>query len=133
MAISLTVRHGDAPADLQSYLADKCERLEKYLRDTPRIEFVLQKDHLEWVGEAILHGSRHHERLVAKHSNPDARTCGEVLVEKLERQLEKGKERRKDHRGPSMGDALAEPPPAAPAGELPSYEEIVRRKLDGRE
>ncbi len=132
MAISLTVRHGDAPADLQSYLADKCERLGKYLRDTPRIEFVLHKDHLEWVGEAILHGSRHHERLVAKHTNPDARTCGEVLIEKLERQLEKGKERRKDHRGPSLGDVASESRPDAPT-ELPTYEEIVRRKLDGRE
>ena len=53
-------------------------------------------------GEAILHGSRHNERLVARDKHADPHGCVEKLVEKLERQLEKGKERRKSHRGPSF-------------------------------
>ncbi len=131
VAISITIRHGDASPELTAFAEEKCARLEKFLRDSPRIEFVLVKDHTTWSGEAILHGSRHHERLVAKDSHSDPHHCVELLVEKLVRQLEKGKERRKDHRGPSLGDAPATKEPA-PA-DLPSYEEIVRRKLDGRE
>src|SRR5262249_61580017 len=60
--ISLTVRHGGAPDDLQAYAADKCGRLDKFLRAEARIEFVLQRDHEAWKGEAILHRSRQHER-----------------------------------------------------------------------
>ena len=40
--ISLTVRHGGAPDDLQSFASDKCERLDKFLRGEARIEFVLE-------------------------------------------------------------------------------------------
>ena len=55
-----------------------------------------------FAGEAILHGSRHHERLVARDEHADAHACVERLVDKLWKQLERGKERRKDHRGPSF-------------------------------
>lgn len=132
MAISITIRHGDGPADLADFATEKCGRLEKFLRDAPRIDFVLEKDRTRWTGEAILHATRHHERFVARDQHADPHGCVERLVEKLERQLEKGKERRKDHRGPSFADA-APPPGGAPAADEPSYDEIVRRKLDGDE
>ncbi len=113
MAISITVRHAEAPHDLSAFAAEKCNRLEKFLRAEPRVEFVLQKDHAEWSGEVILHGSHHHERIVAKDKHADVHGCVEKLVEKLEHQLERGKERRKDHRGPSFaGDNQG--PGAAP-------------------
>ena len=118
MAISITVRHGDSPPYLAAFAEEKCARLEKFLRAPPRIEFVLGKEHATWTGEAILHGSRHHERTVAKDSHADPHGCVELLVEKLWRQLERGKERRKDHRGPSFaGDD--QPSGDAPATERP--------------
>lgn len=132
MAISITIRSGDAPADLNQFAEEKCARLEKFLRDPPRVEFVLKKDHTKWSGEATLHGSRHHERLVAHDAHADAHGCVELLVEKLERQLEKSKQKRKDHRGPSFADAPkpSRKDPAAGDAE-PTYEEIVRRARDG--
>jgi len=129
VAISITIRSGEAPADLSAFATEKCERLEKFLRDAPRVEFVLKKDHAKWSGEATLHGSRHHERLVAHDAHADAHGCVELLVEKLERQLEKSKERRKDHRGPSVGDVPRDE--GKPAPDEPTYEEIVRRGLKG--
>ncbi len=134
MAISITIRSGDAPSDLNAFAEEKCERLEKFLREPPRVEFVLKKDHAKWSGEATLHGSRHHERLVAHDAHADAHGCIELLVEKLERQLEKSKEKRKDHRGPSFADAPKPGRKDAPSGggDLPTYEEIVRRERDGR-
>ena len=101
-AISITVRHGDLPEDLQKFTQEKCGRLEKFLRAEPRLEFVLEHDKTAWRGEVILHGSRHDERLVAHDQHADLHGCVEKLVEKLWHQLERGKERRKDHRGPSM-------------------------------
>ena len=102
MAISITVRHASAPDDLETFAEEKCARLVKFLRAEPRLEFTLEEGRSAWSGEAILHGSRHHERLVAKDRHADPHGCVEKLVEKLERQLEKSKERRKSHRGPSF-------------------------------
>jgi ribosomal subunit interface protein len=103
MPISITVRHSDSPDGLHDFAEDKCSRLEKFLRAEPRLEFVLEKIKEEWRGEVILHGSRHHERLVAHDQHADPHGCVERLVEKLWTQLERGNERRKDHRGPSFG------------------------------
>ncbi len=131
MAISITIRNGEAPPDLSAFATEKCDRLGKFLRDAPRVEFVLKKDHAKWSGEATLHGSRQNERLVAHDAHADAHGCVELLVEKLEKQLEKSKERRKDHRGPSVGDLPSDAGKSAP--DEPTYEEIVRRGLkDGK-
>ena len=126
--ISLTVRHGGAPDDLQSFATDKCERLDKFLRGEARIEFVLERDHEAWKGEVILHGSRHHERFVAHEGHAEAHGCVEKLVDKIARQLGRSKERRKDHHGPAMGDDRA---PAGDAGDEPSFDEVLRGELDG--
>lgn len=102
MAISITVRHGSAPDDLKDFTEAKCDHLTKFLRDEPRIEFILEPGKKGYAGEAILHGSRHHERIVAHDEHADPHGCVELLVDKLWKQLERVKERRKDHRGPSF-------------------------------
>ena len=127
--ISLTVRHGGAPDDLQSFATDKCERLDKFLRGEARIEFVLERDHEAWKGEVILHGSRHHERFVAHEGHAEAHGCVEKLVDKIARQLGRSKERRKDHHGPAMGEDRA--PPGDAGGDEPSFDEVLRGELDG--
>jgi ribosomal subunit interface protein len=127
--ISLTVRHGGAPDDLQSFANDKCERLDKFLRGEARIEFVLERDHEAWKGEVILHGSRHHERFVAHEGHAEAHGCVEKLVDKIARQLGRSKERRKDHHGPAMGDDRA--PAGDAGGDEPSFDEVLRGELDG--
>jgi len=130
--ISIAVRHAkkpeELPDDLKEVTKEKCDRLEKFLRGEPRIEFVFDRGKTAWTGEAILHGSRHHERLAARNRNADLHACVENLVEKLERQLEKNKERRKAHRGPSYSGKVRAPPETAPLEE-PSYEQIVKREL----
>jgi len=123
------VRHGGAPEDLQAFATEKCARLEKFLRGEPRIEFVLERDHESWRGEVILHGSRHHERLVATDAHADAHGCVEKLVTKIARQLGKSKEKRKNHHGAAPKEGGA--PRAERGGDEPSYEDIVRRELDG--
>jgi ribosomal subunit interface protein len=125
----LTVRHGAAPDGIQAFATDKCSRLDKFLRGDPRIEIVLERDHESWRGEAILHGSRHHERLVASEANSDPHGCIEKLVDKIARQLGKSKEKRKDHHVPPAKGGAA--PAADRGGDEPSYEEIVRRELKG--
>lgn len=127
--ISLSVRHGGAPDDLQSFAADKCARLDKFLRAEARIEFVLERDQKAWKGEAILHGSRQHERFVAHEGHAEAHGCVEKLVDRIARQLGKSKERRKDHHGHALGTGDESPRDAAP--DEPSYEEVVRSELDG--
>ena len=132
MAISITVRHADLPDDLRTFTEEKCDRLGKFLRAEPRLEFILEQVKATWTGEVILHGSRHHERHVARDKHADPHGCIEKLVEKLERQLEKGKERRKSHRGPSFaGDRGTARDDGAAPPEEPSYEQIVRRELKG--
>ncbi len=126
--ISLSVRHGGAPDDLQAFASDKCTRLDKFLRGEARIEFVLERVREAWQGEAILHGSRHHERFVAHEGHAEAHGCVEKLVDRIARQLGKSKERRKDHHGPAMDGGAPRPDAGT---EEPSYDEIVRRELDG--
>lgn len=127
--ISLTVRHGPTPDGMQEFTIEKCARLEKFLRGNPRIEIVLERDHETWKGEAILHGSRHHERLVAHDGNADAHGCIEHLIDKIARQLVNSKERRKDHHLPPAKGGEA--PAADRGGDEPSYEEIIRDELKG--
>jgi ribosomal subunit interface protein len=132
LAISITVRHGTAPDNLEEFTNEKCAGLAKFLRAEARLEFVLEKGKQSWTGEAILHGSRHHERLVAHDSHADSHGCVERLVDKLERQLERNKERRKDHR-PAPGSA-GEPGPAPDeTADEPTLKDVVRGDADGPE
>ena len=135
-SIEITKRHTELPADLEDYVRGKVERIEKYLKEESRIEFVFDKVHDEYTIEAVVHPQRRGGQFVVRDSKADLHSAVDAVIEKLRTQLVKDKDRRKDHhRGVGLGEELASASQgdAGTAGEddEPSYEEIVQKEVRG--
>jgi putative sigma-54 modulation protein len=128
--IDITMRHGTLPRELEMFIREKLQRLQKYLKDSSRFEVVLDREHELHRCELLLHSLRRQDgQVIVKAEHADLHACIDGAVEKLDRQLAKHKERRKDHhRGQRRPEGLpAEEPP-----EDPSYEDIVKKDIRGK-
>ncbi len=129
------MRHGSVPKSLESFVDEKLGRLERYLTDSSRIEFILEKEHETFKCEMIVHsGRRGGQVVVHDDASEDVRTSIDQVIEKMSRRLKKSKELRKDHhRGSGLGEEFAQPASDSDAGtDEPSYEDIVNRQLKGK-
>ena len=127
--LDITMRHGELSRDLEQFVTTKVARVQKYLRGTPRIEFVVDREHELFRCEMIVHASRRGAHLVAHDTHDDVMSCVDLVVEKMERQLVKFIDRRKDHHRGRRGVDGADSGTPSGDEEEPSYEEIVKREL----
>ncbi len=128
----ITMRHGDVPAQLDSFIEEKVGRLEKYLAKSSRIEFVLDRANDDYKCEMILHSSRRGGQVVVHDSHAEVRACIDLVFEKMTRKLQKSKDRRKDHhRGTRLGDEATIVRDSEGGVDEPSYEDIVNQQMKG--
>lgn len=97
--ISVTGRHVDITPRIREYTEEKVARLPRYYDRVHAVEVVLDKDGDSVVVEMLVKAAGAQE-FVAKESGPDALSCIDVLVDKLERQLTKHKERFRNRKHP---------------------------------
>lgn len=99
MLISVTGRHGDVPANVKEYAEEKAARLPRYYDRVHAIEVVLDHEGDHAVVEMIVKAAGAQD-FIAKESGPEARSCIDLLVDKLERQLTKHKEKFRNRKHP---------------------------------
>ena len=134
IAYDITMRHGSVPKGLDYFIAERLERLEKYLRESSRVEFVLEKDHEVFRCEAIVHDQRRGSNIVVHESHEEIHASLDGVLEKMRSVLVKRKDRRKDHhRGHGIGEELSASPPGSEeeGSDEPSYEDIVNKEVKG--
>jgi len=130
IAIQISRRHGNLSSTIESFVQEKLSRLEKYLKESSRVEVVLDQEHDEYTCELILHSNRRGEQVIVKDSGEELRSSIDHAVEKLSSQLARNKSRRKDHhRGTRRDDEAGQDRSEAP--DEPSYEEIVNQEIKG--
>jgi putative sigma-54 modulation protein len=85
MNITITFRHVDASAAMKQHAADKCAKLQKFLRQPMTAKVTLSLDKLKHVAEArISSGGEHFE---AREATEDMYASIDRVTEKLERQI----------------------------------------------
>lgn len=97
--ISVTGRHGEVPADIREYVEQKTARLPRYYDRVHAVEVVLNREGDHTLVEMIVKAAGTQE-FIAKELGPDARSCIDLLVDKLERQLTKHKEKFRNRKHP---------------------------------
>jgi len=129
MDLEITVRHTQLSEELEELIRNKVVRIEKFLRGTPRLELIIEKEHEKYRCEMIVHASRKGAHRVAHDLADELATCVDHVVEKMGRQLAKFNDRKKDHHRGEKGGT--EQPPAETGSDEPSYEQIVQREIKG--
>ena len=131
-AYEITMKHGSVPEGLGSLIEEKIARLEKYLKESSRIEFILEEDHDRFRCEAIVHDRRPGTNIVVHDTADQIRSSLDGVLEKMRTVLVKRKDRRKDHhRGHGLGEQLASSTPPESDEDEPSYEDIVKQEIKG--
>jgi putative sigma-54 modulation protein len=95
----VTGRHVDVPASTREYVEAKVSRLPRYYDRVHAVEVVLAKEAEQTVVEMIVKAAGTQE-FVAKEAGPNAQSCIDLLVDKMERQLTKHKERFRNRKHP---------------------------------
>jgi len=97
--ISVTGRHMEISPQIREYTEEKVGRLPRYYDRVHAVDVVLDRDGDQTVVEMLVKAAGTQE-FVAKETGPDAMSCIDVLVDKLERQLTKHKERFRNRKHP---------------------------------
>jgi putative sigma-54 modulation protein len=90
--ISITGRHTEITAKIKQYAEDKAGRLPRFYDRVQAIEIVVGREAEQSIVEMIVKAAGTQD-FVAKEIGPDALTCIDLLVDKMERQLTKHKEK----------------------------------------
>ncbi|MCB9849539.1 MAG: ribosome-associated translation inhibitor RaiA [Phycisphaerales bacterium] len=99
MQISVTGRHGDVTDRIKEYAEEKAARLPRYYDRVHAIEVVLDHEGDQTVVEMIVKAAGTQD-FIAREVGPEALSCIDLLVDKLERQLTKHKEKFRNRKHP---------------------------------
>ena len=89
MTIEITFRHIEATAAMKKHAAEKCGKLQKFLRQPMSAKVTLSLEKLKHVAETqISSGGVHYE---AKESSDDMYASIDKVIRKIERQIRGGK------------------------------------------
>jgi len=105
--ISVTGRHVEVSNRVRTYAEEKAQKLPRFFDRVQSIDIVVDKEKELSSVEMIVRAAGA-QTFVAKEVGPDAHSCIDLLVDKLERQLTKHKEKLRSHRHPGHS---AEPLP----------------------
>lgn len=107
MQLNVTGHHIEITPALQTYVANKFERLERHFDHVTNVHVVLTVEKLRHKAEATLHISG--AEVFADATEEDMYAAIDVLVDKLDRQIKKHKEKLTDHH---RGEGRAQKHPA---------------------
>lgn len=99
MQISVTGRHMHVAERIKAYAEEKAGRLPRYYDRVQAIEVVLDQEGDHKVVEMIVKAAGTQD-FIAREAGPDALSCIDLLVDKLERQLTKHKEKFRNRKHP---------------------------------
>jgi putative sigma-54 modulation protein len=90
--ISITSRHSEVTGKIKQYAEDKAARLPRYYDRVQAVEIIVDREADLTTVEMIVKAAGTQE-FVAKEVGPDALSCIDLLIDKMERQLTKHKEK----------------------------------------
>ena len=133
VTIEFKGRHDHITERMQEHATKKLQRLGRFEDALTRVEVVADHAHENPEVELIAH-LRKGAPLVAKDRGESFSGTMDLLVDKMEVQLRKWKEKLTNHKFPDAKEQRARAaeaaPPAEPGAEE-TYEDVVRRSLDG--
>ncbi|MGC6486661.1 MAG: ribosome hibernation-promoting factor, HPF/YfiA family [Planctomycetota bacterium] len=126
-------RHDHITERMQEHATKKLQRLGRFEDALTRVEVVADHAHENPEVELIAH-LRKGAPLVAKDRGESFSGTMDLLVDKMESQLRKWKEKLTNHKFPDAKEErarAAEDAPPPEAGSEETYEDVVRKTLDG--
>lgn len=133
VTIEFKGRHDHITERMQEHATKKLQRLGRFEDALTRVEVVADHAHENPEVELIAH-LRKGAPLVAKDHGESFSATMDLLIDKMEAQLRKWKEKLTNHKFPDAKEerarAVEEAPPRDPGSEE-TYEDVVRKSLDG--
>ena len=126
-------RHDHITERMQEHATKKLQRLSRFEETLTRVEVVADHAHDNPEVELIAHLNKG-APLVAKERGQSFSATMDLLVDKMEAQLRKRKEKLTDHKHPDAKEQRARAAEARDAGSAAdeeTYEDVVRKTLDG--
>lgn len=133
VTIEFKGRHDHITERMQEHATKKLQRLGRFEDALTRVEVVADHAHENPEVELIVH-LRKGAPMVAKDRGESFSGTVDLLIDKMEAQLRKWKEKLTNHKFPDAKEErarAAEGAPPADSGSEETYEDVVRKSLDG--
>ena len=96
MLFTIVGIHIEITDAIREHAREKAEKLPRFYDNITQIEVVIEGNEGGNPGVEVLVRAEHQDIFVARESGPDAYTCLDIVIHKLERQLKKAKEKQRD-------------------------------------
>ncbi|MEN6309169.1 MAG: ribosome-associated translation inhibitor RaiA [Anaerohalosphaeraceae bacterium] len=98
MLFTISGRHIEITDAIRAHAKEKVEKLPRFFNQISHIEVLVDASQGGFPVVEIIARAEHFGDLVAKETGPDAYTCIDMAVHKLERQIKKIKEKQRDNK-----------------------------------
>jgi len=98
MLFTISGKHIEITDAIRAHAKEKVEKLPRFFNQISHIEVLLDASQGSMPSVEIIARAEHFGDIIAKDTGPDAYTCIDMAVHKLERQLKKIKEKQRDNK-----------------------------------
>jgi putative sigma-54 modulation protein len=98
MLFTISGKHIEITEAIRAHAKEKVEKLPRFFNQISHVEVLLDASQGSMPAVEIIARAEHFGDIIAKDTGPDAYTCIDMAVHKLERQLKKIKEKQRDNK-----------------------------------
>jgi putative sigma-54 modulation protein len=107
MLFTITGKHIEITEAIRSHAKEKADKLPRFFDQVSHVDVIVDAGQSGMPSVEIVVRAEHFGDIVAHEVGPDAYTCIDLAMHKMERQLKKIKEKHRDNKQTSAGsDAL---------------------------
>jgi putative sigma-54 modulation protein len=103
MLFTITGKHIEITEAIRDHAKEKADKLPRFFNQISHVDVIMDATQGKMTEVEVIVRAEHFADVVASESGPDAYTCLDEAMHKMERQLKKIKEKQRDNKHSSTG------------------------------
>ena len=103
MLFTITGKHIEITEAIRDHAKEKADKLPRFFSQISHVDVVVDAGQGGMTEVEVIVRAEHFRDIVARESGPDAYSCIDIVMHKMERQLKKIKEKHRDNKRTSAG------------------------------
>ncbi len=103
MLFTITGKHIEITEAIRTHAKDKADKLPRFFSQISHVDVIVEAGQGAMTTVEVIVRAEHFRDVVAREDGPDAYTCIDTAMHKMERQLKKIKEKQRDNKHTSSG------------------------------
>lgn len=103
MLFTITGKHIEITEAIRNHAKEKADKLPRFFSQISHVDVIIEASQGSMNQVEVIVRAEHFRDIVAKENGPDAYSCIDAAMHKLERQLKKIKEKQRDNKHATNG------------------------------